>query len=112
MGFCGWVVAPFNLSPEYAAAVGALTGVGIILCEIRVGTLSVKTLVGSALGSIGGILGASLISLVIGRMRLEPQTATFSQITILVLMTYVGLVVGAAKGQFLDLSAFEGLFTD
>lgn len=112
MGFCGYLVQPFNLPNSYAAAVGIFTGVGILLCELRVSTLSVKTLIGSALGSIGGIMGASLISLVIARMNLEQQTATFAQISILVLMTYVGLVVGANKGQYLDLSAFDGLFTD
>lgn len=112
MGFCGYYVAPFDLPSLYAALVGAFTGVGILLCEVRISTLSVKTLVGSAMGSIGGIMGASLISLVIARMNLERQTATFAQITVLVLMSYVGLVVGATKGQFLDLSAFEGLFTD
>jgi len=45
-------------------------------------------------------------------MDLEHPTRTFAQISVLLLMTYVGLVVGATKGQFLDLSALEGFFTD
>jgi uncharacterized protein YacL len=50
--------------------------------------------------------------MIIARMGLEHPTGTFAQIAVLLLMTYIGLVVGATKGQFLDLSALEGFFTD
>ncbi len=110
LGFCGLIIQPFHLSPGNSLIAGLMTGLAIVLGEIRVSTLSVKTLIGSALGSIGGIIGASLISQVISRMALEPVTAQFIQMSVLILMTYVGLVVGAQKGQFLDVSALEGLF--
>jgi len=65
------------------------------------------------MGSIMGIIGASLISVVIARMSsVNPQTQTFVQLLVLILMTYVGLVSGASKGEYLDLSSFGGFFSD
>jgi uncharacterized protein YacL len=105
-------VRPFSLDIVPTIAVGAALGILIILAELRIRRSSLKTLVGAALGSILGIAGASLISLVIGRMQLSPSHATFAQVMVLILMAYVGLVSGASKGEYLDLSALGGILTD
>ena len=107
-----YFVQPFRLSPPLAIPASALLGALIILAELRIRRASLKTLIGAAIGSILGIIGASLISVVIGRMSLEQGTGTFAQILVLVLMTYIGLVSGASKGEYLDLSALGGFFTD
>jgi uncharacterized protein YacL len=96
-------------------AFSATLGLVILLAEIRIRKLSIKMLLGAALGSILGIIGASLISLMVSRMSLLqdwPATETFVQILILILMTYIGLVSGANKGEYLDLSSFGGVFSD
>jgi uncharacterized protein YacL len=36
----------------------------------------------------------------------------FTQLVVLLLMTYVGLLVGASKGDYLDLTALGGIFTE
>ncbi|MFQ5737548.1 MAG: PIN/TRAM domain-containing protein [Acidobacteriota bacterium] len=103
---------PFNLTPSWSFAVGLLLAVAVILFEMNLRHSSLKTLIGAALGSILGIMGAVLISLVVGKMSfLSPNTATFLQVLILGVMTYVGLVVGISKGDLLDLS-FDGLFKE
>jgi len=71
--------------------------------------VSLKRLIGAAFGSILGILGAYLISLVIGP-ALPKDTAPFAQVSILLWMAYCGLAVGAAKGDMLNLAAFGGVF--
>ncbi|MBL8173419.1 MAG: PIN domain nuclease [Bryobacterales bacterium] len=70
-----------------------------------------KRLIGAACGSVMGIFGAYLISLVL-RQALPSNTSTvsFLQLAVLLLMTYVGLVVGANKGDMLNLAAFGGVF--
>jgi uncharacterized protein YacL len=108
----GYFVRPFNQSVAMTVAISAALGVFIILAELRVRTLSLKTLIGAALGSILGIVGASLVSVVISRMTLEPATGTFAQVMVLILMAYVGLVSGANKGEYLDLSALGGIFSE
>ena len=45
-------------------------------------------------------------------MTLDPATGTFAQVMVLILMTYVGLVLGANKAEYLDLSALGGIFSD
>ena len=48
-----------------AAAVGAVVGAGVVVFEFRIREVSLKKLIGAAFGSILGILGAYLISLVL-----------------------------------------------
>jgi uncharacterized protein YacL len=112
----GYLVRPFHFGvaygPEINILLSALLGLLIVGVEIRVRKCSLKTLIGAAVGSILGIIGASLISIVIGRMTLVPETGTFAQVMVLILMSYVGLVSGAHKGDYLDLSALGGIFSD
>ena len=84
------------------SVIGAL----IILFEIRLEQVSLKRLIGAAFGSVLGIVGAFLMSLVLGRADAPP----FLQVALLLLMTYVGLIVGAKKGDMLNLAALGGIF--
>ncbi|HXP89198.1 MAG TPA: PIN domain-containing protein [Bryobacteraceae bacterium] len=102
---------PFNLNAAVAAALGAGAGLAIVVFEIRIKQVSLKRLIGAAFGSVMGILGAFLISLVIGQaMPSTYNTIPFLQVVLLAWMTYCGLVVGAAKGDMLNLAALGGLF--
>jgi uncharacterized protein YacL len=68
-------------------------------------------LIGAAAGAIAGILAALFIAIIIGRAIPDgTSTIPFLQIAILTLCIYVGMVVGASKGDMLNLSAFGGLF--
>ncbi len=108
----GYFVRPFGPNLPLTLSLSTALAAFIVLAEIRIRKLSLKTLIGAALGSVLGIIGASLISLVIGRMSLDPPHQTFTQIMVLILMAYVGLVSGAAKGEYLDLSVLGGIFSD
>lgn len=102
---------PFELSPPLAALLGAVAGAGVIVFEIRIRQISLKRLIGAAVGSLLGILGAYLISLVLGHaLPGAGNTLPFLQIVLLAWMMYCGLVVGSAKGDMLNLSALGGLF--
>jgi uncharacterized protein YacL len=101
---------PFDLEGPIAAAVGAVVGAAIVIFEIRIKQVSLKRLIGAAVGSVIGILGAYLIALVLGQALAGYRTVPFIQIAVLALMTYCGLVVGSAKGEMLNLAALGGLF--
>ncbi len=99
----------------FSAALGAVVGVLIIAFEMRVRRASLKTLIGAAVGSILGIAGAFLIGVLISIQKEAAVTAemqTFLTISLAFFMGYVGLMVGAAKGDYLDLSALGGIFSD
>jgi uncharacterized protein YacL len=106
-----WFQQPFGLSSPWAAGVGVILGILIVFFEVRLKQVSLKRLIGAAAGSVLGILGAFLISLVISRAMPGSQgTVSFLQLLILLFMTYGGLIVGATKGDMLNLSALGGLF--
>jgi len=100
------VLHPFHTSPWQAAAGGILIGLAIIVFEIRLERISLKRLIGAAAGSVLGIVGSFLISLVLAKAGADP----FLQVAVLLLMTYVGLIVGAQKGDMLNLAALGGIF--
>src|SRR6516225_9965472 len=100
------VLHPFHTSPWEAAAGGILIGLAIIVFEVRLERISLKRLIGAAAGSLLGIVGSFLISLVLAKAGADP----FLQVAVLLLMTYVGLIVGAQKGDMLNLAALGGIF--
>ncbi len=106
-----YFLQPFQLGRPLSALAGLLLSLSIIGFEIRVKQVSLKRLIGAAVGSVLGILGAFLMSLVIARALPEDSsTVPFVQIGLLLWMTYVGLVVGASKGDMLNLAALGGIF--
>ena len=111
LALAAYFLRPFDLSAPIAAAAGAAVGLAVVIFEIRVKQASLKRLIGAALGSVLGILGAFLISLVLrSAVPAGANTLGFIQLALLAWMTYCGLVVGAAKGDLLNLAALGGLF--
>jgi uncharacterized protein YacL len=107
----GFFIRPFQAPQWISAAAGLLLGLAIIFFELRLAQVSLKRLIGAAFGSVMGILGAFLISLILGRVHsVSPDTISFVQVSILLWMTYVGLVLGAKKGEMLNLAALGGIF--
>ena len=102
---------PWNLSPWVAFALGVFMGLVFVLFEARLEKVTLKRLIGAAVGSIVGILGAWMVSLLlVGSLAVRGNTVSFIQICLLMLMGYVGLILGANKGDLLNLSALGGLF--
>ncbi|MDQ1558522.1 MAG: hypothetical protein QOD32_1582 [Pyrinomonadaceae bacterium] len=111
----GYVLHPIQNKPLLSAGVAALIAFAIIMFERRIQRASLKTLIGAAVGSILGIVGAYLIGSLISTQHSDavaPGTKTFLTLALTFLMAYIGLVVGAAKGDYLDLSALGGIFSD
>ena len=102
-------VKPFGLDANESAVAGLAGAISVIVFEIRLRNISLKRLIGAAAGSILGIGGAFLMSLVLGA-SLQNDSVSFLQLGVLLVMAYVGLVVGAAKGEIINLAALGGLF--
>ena len=101
---------PFGLTGIPTIIVGLISAVGIIYFEHRLRRATLKRLIGAAVGSIMGITGAFLISHMLTATVFDTKSLSFIKLFILFLMTYVGLVVGANKGDLLNLSALGGIF--
>jgi uncharacterized protein YacL len=105
-----FVLEPFGLTRPVDAGVGAGIGAAIVVFEWKLRTVSLKRLIGAAVGSILGICGAYLFALVIRSSVPAGSTQSFLQILVMLLMAYVGLSVGANKGDLLNLAALGGVF--
>jgi uncharacterized protein YacL len=106
----GYHFHPFGLSNLVAAGVGLAFSISVFLFEIRLQRASMRRLIGAAVGSILGILGAYLMGLVLARTTIPEGSRSFMDVGLLLVMTYIGLVVGANKGDMLNLAALGGLF--
>src|SRR5688500_14806240 len=109
-------LAPASKERQFISAVlGALVALFIIAFEMRARQASLRTLIGAAIGSILGIVGAYLFGMLISAQDINTvpgEMRTFLTIILACFMGYVGLMVGAAKGDYLDLSALGGIFSD
>jgi uncharacterized protein YacL len=104
-----------DLRPFLSALLGGVIAAFIIAFEMRVRRASLKTLIGAAVGSILGIIGAFLIGVLISIQKeaaVSAEMQTFLTISLAFFMGYIGLMVGAAKGEYLDLSVLGGIFSD
>jgi uncharacterized protein YacL len=111
----GYVLHPVPGHRLISMGAAGIVAVAIIFFEMRIRRSSLKTLIGAAVGSILGIVGAYLIgSLIINQeaTAVSAETKTFLTLALTFFMAYVGLMVGAAKGDYIELSALGGIFSD
>ena len=101
---------PFSVSREVGAGIGFLFGLAVILFELRLRHASLRRLIGAAAGSVLGLLGAYLTSLILTHTIMPESTRSFFSLAAFLVMAYTGLVLGANKGDMLNLQALGGLF--
>jgi uncharacterized protein YacL len=101
---------PFYWPPIQAAMVGASLGLICVLFEMHLEQVSLKRLIGAGVGATLGILSSLMISHLLSLTLVEKRSASFFQVTLLLLMAYIGLALGATKGDVLNLAAMGGLF--
>jgi uncharacterized protein YacL len=105
-----YLIHPFGSNQYLNATIGAVLGLAIVVFEWRLLRVSLKRLIGAVIGSILGIFGAYLFALVIRNSLADSALRSFLQIMVMLLMAYVGLIVGANKGDLLNLAALGGIF--
>lgn len=106
----GYHFRPFSLSHLLGSATGLGFAIAVILFEIRLRRASLRRLIGAVIGSILGILGAYLTTLVLAHTTMPESTRSFVSLAVFLIMAYIGLIVGANKGDMLNLQALGGLF--
>jgi uncharacterized protein YacL len=106
----GYHFRPFSISNEAGAIAGFVFAIAVILFETRLQRASLRRLIGAVTGSILGILGAYLTSLIFTHTTMPESTRSFFSLAVFLVMAYIGLVLGASKGDMLNLQALGGLF--
>jgi uncharacterized protein YacL len=111
LAIASYHLRPFQLSHLNSALMGMAVGVFFVVFELRLEKTSLKRLIGAATGSILGILGALMISHLLNFTSIDRASLSFFHVSLLIFMAYVGLTLGANKGEMLNLAALGGLFT-
>jgi uncharacterized protein YacL len=106
----GYHFHPFNLRPLVAAGAGLVFALIVFAVEVRLKQTSLRRLIGASVGLILGILGAYLMNLVLAYTSMPEGSRSFLGMAVLLVMAYIGMVVGASKGEMLNLQAFGGVF--
>src|SRR6202789_3449743 len=109
-GVC-YFLHPFGLTGWLSAGVGAVAACAVIIFELRVRALTLRRLIGAVVGSVLGIMGAALFCLVLRAAPISSANSAVLQIFVLFFMTYVGLLVGASKGDLLNPAALGTVFS-
>jgi uncharacterized protein YacL len=110
LGSIAWLLRPFELNGYASLAVGVCVGGFAILLERKLKSTSLTRLIGAIIGSVAGVIGALLIALILNTaVPASTGTVPFLQLCLLGIGLYIGLTVGARKGELLNLSALGGL---
>src|SRR5271155_313706 len=73
----GYHFRPFSVSKEFGSLAGLLFALAVILFELRLRKASLRRLIGAVIGSILGILGAYLTSLILTHTSMPESTRSY-----------------------------------
>ncbi len=107
----GGLMRPFGLPVAAGCAAGAVLALLIVALEWQLHKISLRRLLGAGMGGAAGVVTALFVSLVLSRALPDDNTPVpFIEVAVLLLMTYLGVAIGASKGEMLNLGALGGLF--
>jgi uncharacterized protein YacL len=101
---------PLNAPPSTNAGFGLLLGGLVVLLEWRVRELSITHMLGALIGgAIGLALARMLVASLFWTNTADPRVAFLHALVVLIL-TYLGVVIGARRGEWLDPPRLISLF--
>ena len=106
----GYFYPPLRLSREAGAAVALVLGAAFMFLETRLRRAQFKAIWSAAAGTLLGVLLGWLIGRIIASVVPGPSTVAFVRLFLLIIMPYIGFVVGIRKAEWLDPSQLFGLF--
>ncbi|MBC8168100.1 MAG: PIN domain nuclease [Bryobacteraceae bacterium] len=109
LGSLAYYFNPFQISAPVAGGLGVGFGAAVILLERRLEKANLSHLLGAVVGGITALSASLLVSLVLQRATGPNQLTQFVELAILSLGMFVGISLGAKKGEMLNLAALGGI---
>jgi uncharacterized protein YacL len=107
------VLRPFGLSTPIAAVCGICAGLGVSLIEVRIRGATLHSIAGGILGMlVGGVLGLLFVCVLDQAALRQGATLQFFRVSVPLVATYLGLAVGIARSDLLDLRRLGLIPTD
>lgn len=108
----GYFFPPFKLGSTYGALVGFLLSIVIIYLETRIRKADFKVIWSSTLGTFAGVVLGWALGLVYRVVTQDEATTAFIKIFFLIIMPYIGFLVGSKKSDWLYPAHLFGFFKE
>ena len=108
----GYFLHPWGLGRPEALVLGLAFSAGMIATEVKLRRLHSKVLFGGVAGMAIGLSLALGFGAITRQMVINRDTASFLQALYVVVMGYLGLVVGAKQGEWMTTDAVKALFRE
>jgi uncharacterized protein YacL len=98
----GYFYPPFKLNAAFGAAAALASGVLMMVLETRIRKAQFRVLWSAGLGLLLGLLLGWLFGAVYQSVVKTPEMAAFIRIFFLIIMPYIGVLIGTKKPEWLD----------
>ena len=110
LAWAGSRYAIFAGQPVYGALIGLAAGAAIIGLELRLHRVPAHNMVGALVGGVTGLLGAHLVWGVVAGLQLQAEH--FLHALLIVFLIYIGVVIGARRGEWFEPARIIAAFKD
>lgn len=97
-GILAYEFGPFGAHGLFAAGIGFLVAMLVLLAELRLRRAEISGLVGGSCGLILGLLASLLVTSVLSHTGMADPTKSFLEMVSIVALGYLGLMIGFSKG--------------
>ncbi len=108
----GYFFPPFNISRYYGVLTGFLLSVLLVYLETRIRRSPFDVIWGGTLGTMAGVVIGWGLGAIYQSLGQEAETTTFIRIFFLVIMPYIGFLVGTRKHEWLDPTYLTSFFKE
>lgn len=108
----GYFFPPFRLTRYFGAGIAFVLSVVIIYLETRIRKTQFKIIWSSTIGTFAGVLLGWGLGSIYQTIAEESSTTTFIRIFFLLIMPYIGFLVGSQKFEWLDPAHLFGFFKE
>ncbi|MDH4217611.1 MAG: TRAM domain-containing protein [Candidatus Aminicenantes bacterium] len=108
----GYFFPPFNLSRYYGILTGFLLSILIVYLETRIRKSQFNVIWGGTLGTFAGVFVGWGLGAIYQSITQEVAATTFIRIFFLIIMPYIGFLVGTLKHEWLDPTYLSSFFRE
>jgi len=110
LAHAGYVYSPFPGRAVLGCLLGVVVAMGVIALEMQVRAVPGHHMVGALVGGVTGLFGARLVW---GALDgLDIVGAHFVHVLVVVLLGYMGIVIGGSKGEWFEPARIIAAFRD
>jgi uncharacterized protein YacL len=108
----GYIYPPFKLAPAHGAGAAFLAGALMMYLETRIRRVPFRVVWSAGWGLLAGLLVGWLLGVFYRSVVHTTEMASFIRIFFLVIIPYIGLIIGTKKPEWLEPAHIASLFRE